>query len=42
MTGTRSARDTRFGSSNDACVFAGSCDNRTCEVSSRSGSRQLQ
>ena len=34
MTGTRPARDTRFGSSNDACVFAGSCDNRTCEVSS--------
>jgi hypothetical protein len=27
---------------NDACVFAGSCDNRTCEMSSRSGSRQLQ
>jgi len=34
MTGTRPARDTRFGSSNDACVFAGSCNNRTCEVSS--------
>ena len=42
MTGTRAARDTRFGSSYDACVFAGSCDNRTCEVSSRSGSWQLQ
>ena len=35
MTGTRPARDTRFGSSNDACVFSGSCDNCTCEVSSR-------
>ena len=42
MTGTRPARDTRFGSSNDACVLAGSCDNRTCEVSSRSGLWQLQ
>src|SRR6266568_9358564 len=34
ITGTRPARDTRFGSSNDACVFPRSCDNRTCEVSS--------
>ena len=37
ITGTRPARDTRFGSSNDACVRAGSCDNRTCEASSDSG-----
>ena len=42
MTGTSPARDTRFGSLNDACVFAGSCGNRTCEVSSRSGLWQLQ
>ena len=29
ITGTRPARDTRFGSSNVACVFARSCNNRT-------------
>ena len=28
-TGTRPAGDTRFGSSNDARVFAALCDNRT-------------
>ena len=42
ITGTRPARDTRFGSSNDACVFAGSCNNRTCEVSSPAGQWKLQ
>jgi hypothetical protein len=42
ITGTRPARDTRFGSSNDACVRAGSCDNRTCEVSSPARRRKLQ
>jgi hypothetical protein len=29
MTGTSPARDTRFGSSNDACVLARLCNNRT-------------
>ena len=29
ITGTRPACDTRFGSSNDACVFARLCNNRT-------------
>jgi hypothetical protein len=33
----RLARDTRFGSSNVAWIFARSCKNRTCEVSSRLG-----
>ena len=42
ITGTRPARDTRFGSSNDACVLAGSCNNRTCEVSSPARRRKLQ
>ena len=28
MTGTSPARDTRFGSSKDAEIFTGSCDNR--------------
>jgi len=28
ITGTRPARDTRFGSSNDACVLARTCNNR--------------
>ena len=37
MTGTRPARDTRFGSSNLACIFARSCNNRICEVSSPLG-----
>ena len=35
ITGTRPARDTRFGSSNVAWIFASSCNNRTCEVSSQ-------
>ena len=42
ITGTRPARDTRFGSSNDACVFGRSCNNRTCEVSSPARRRKLQ
>ena len=42
ITGTRPARDTRFGSSNVTWIFARSCNNRTCEVSSRLGTRQLQ
>ena len=29
ITGTSPARDTRFGSSNDACVLARLCNNRT-------------
>ncbi len=29
ITGTRPVRDTRFGSSNDACIFASSCNNCT-------------
>ena len=29
ITGTRLTCDTRFGSSNDACVFARLCNNRT-------------
>jgi hypothetical protein len=29
ITGTRPARDTRFGSSNVAWIFASSCNNRT-------------
>jgi hypothetical protein len=29
ITGTRPARDTRFGSSNDAWILASSCNNRT-------------
>ena len=29
MTGTSPARDTRFGSSKDACVLARLCNNRT-------------
>jgi hypothetical protein len=37
ITGTSRARDTRFGSSNVAQVFASACDNRTCEVSSPLG-----
>jgi hypothetical protein len=28
ITGTSPARDTRFGSSKDAEIFSGSCDNR--------------
>jgi len=35
MTGTSPASDTRSGSSNNACVFNGSCDNRICQVPSR-------
>jgi hypothetical protein len=35
ITGTRPARDTRFGSSNVAWILARSCNNRTCEVSSQ-------
>ena len=34
ITGTSPARDTRFGSSNDACVLARPCNNRTYKVSS--------
>ena len=34
ITGTRPACDTRCGSSNVAPIFASSCNNRTCEVSS--------
>ena len=41
ITGTRPARDTRFGSSNRAEIFSGSCDNRTCQVSSRTGPWKL-
>jgi hypothetical protein len=37
ITGTRPARDTRFGSSNVAWILARLCNNRTCEVSSRLG-----
>jgi hypothetical protein len=32
MTGTRPARDTRFGSSNDAEIFSRSCDNHIKQV----------
>ena len=42
ITGTRPACDTRFGSSNDACVFARLCNNRTCKVSSRTGNWKRQ
>ena len=35
MTGTRPACDTRCGSSNVAWIFASSCNNRICEVSSQ-------
>ena len=42
ITGTRPARDTRLLSSNDACVFARPCNNRTCEVSSPARRRKLQ
>jgi hypothetical protein len=42
ITGTKPASDTRFGSSNVACVFAKSCNNRTCEVSSQAGTWKLQ
>jgi hypothetical protein len=42
ITGTRPARDTRFGSSNVACIFARPCNNRTCEVSSPLGIWKLQ
>ena len=41
ITGTNPARDTRFGSSNDAWIFASSCNNRTCEVSSPLGTWKL-
>src|SRR5262249_35775447 len=37
ITGTRPARDTRFGSSNVAWILVRSCNNRTCEVSSQFG-----
>jgi hypothetical protein len=42
ITGTSPARDTRFGSSNVTWIFARSCNNRTCEVSSRLGTRKIQ
>jgi len=32
ITGTSPARDTRFGSSNNAEIFSGSCDNRIYQV----------
>src|SRR6516162_10463313 len=35
------SRDTRFGSSNVAWIFARSCNNRTCEVSSQPGTWKL-
>ena len=41
-SGTRPVCDTRFGSSNDAHVFASACNNCTCKVSSRAGTWQLQ
>jgi hypothetical protein len=41
ITGTSPARDTRFGSSNVAWIFARSCNNRTCEVSSQPGTWKL-
>ena len=41
ITGTSPARDTRFGSSNDACVLAALCNNRTYKVSSRTGCWKL-
>jgi hypothetical protein len=41
ITGTSPARDTRSGSSNDAEIFSGSCNNRTCEVSSQPGTWKL-
>ena len=37
ISGTRPLCDTRCGSSKVACVFARSCNNRTCEVSFRPG-----
>src|SRR5262249_19809215 len=41
-TGTSPARDTKFGSSNVAWIFAKSCNNRTCEVSSPLGTWKSQ
>ena len=41
ITGTRPARDTRFGSSNQACVLARACNNRIYKVFSRTGSWKL-
>jgi hypothetical protein len=42
ITGTRPACDTRFGSSNDACVRARLCNNRTYQVSSRARRQKRQ
>jgi hypothetical protein len=42
ITGIRPACDTRCGSSNVAWIFASSCNNRTCEVSSPQGSWKCQ
>ena len=42
ITGTRPACDTRFGSSNDARVFARLCNNRTYKMSSRTGYWKLR
>src|SRR5690348_7203594 len=42
ITGTRPACDTRFGSSNDACVFARLCNNRTWQVPSRTRRRKRE
>src|SRR5262245_36911610 len=42
ITGTSPARDTKFGSSNVAWIFAKSCNNRTCEVSSPLGTWKSQ
>ena len=41
ITGTSPARDTRLGSSKDACVLARLCNNRTYKVSSRTGCWKL-
>jgi len=42
ITGTSPACDTRFGSSNDTCVFARLCNNRIYKVSSRTGNWKLK
>lgn len=42
QTGTRPARDTRFGSSNDARILDGSCHNRIRLVFSRPGTWKFQ
>jgi hypothetical protein len=41
-TGTSPACDTRFGSSNSALILASACNNRTYQVSSRTGNWKLR